>query len=76
MICSCNIDITWTNHVLSILHLVSILGWYHWPCNIDITKYRFYMAARIEPTVISEVAATDLTNLAVHPGPFLYVAVS
>ena len=71
MICSCNIDITWTNHVISILHdldvfdirsgqLVSILGWYHWPCNIDITKYRFYMAARIEPSIISELAATDL----------------
>ena len=27
--------------------------------NIEITKYRFYMAARIERTVILELAATD-----------------
>ena len=49
--------------------MISILGdraanvditWYHWPCNIDITKNRFYMAARIDKIVISELAATDL----------------
>jgi len=37
--------------------MISILGdrtanvnitWYHWPCNIDTTKNRFYMAARID----------------------------
>ena len=48
--------------------MISILGdraanvditWYHWPCNIDITKNRFYMAARIDKIVISELAATD-----------------
>ena len=49
--------------------MISILGdraanvditWYHWPCNVDITKNRFYMAARIDKIVISELAATDL----------------
>jgi len=49
--------------------MISILGdraanvditWYHWPCNIDITKNRFYMAARIDKIVISELAATEL----------------
>ena len=35
------------------------ITWYHWPCNIDITKNRFYMAARIDKIVISELAATD-----------------
>ena len=49
--------------------MISILGdraanvditWYHWPCNIDIMKNRFYMAARIDKIVISELAATDL----------------
>ena len=35
-----------------------ILGWYHWPCNIVITKYQFYMAARIDNIVISKLAAT------------------
>jgi hypothetical protein len=35
---------------------------YHWPCNIDIMKNRFYMAARIDKIVISELAATDLQN--------------
>jgi hypothetical protein len=35
------------------------ITWYDWPCNIDITKYRFYMAARIDKIVISELAATD-----------------
>jgi hypothetical protein len=48
--------------------MISILGdraanvditWYHWPCNIDIMKNRFYMAARIDKIVISELAATD-----------------
>jgi len=48
--------------------MISILGdraanvditWYHWPCNINITKNRFYMAARIDKIVISELAATD-----------------
>ena len=48
--------------------MISILGdraanvditWYHWPCNIDITKNRFYMAARIDKIVISELAATE-----------------
>ncbi len=34
------------------------ITWYHWPCNIDITKNRFYMAARIDKIVISELAAT------------------
>ena len=42
--CAANVDITW----------------YHWPCNIDITKNRFYMAARMDKNVISELAATDL----------------
>ncbi len=64
MIYSCNIKTTWINHVISILHdldfFVSILGWYHWQYNIDITKYRFYMAARIDSIVISKLAATDL----------------
>jgi len=36
------------------------ITWYHWPCNIDIAKNRFYMAARIDKIVISELAATDL----------------
>jgi len=49
--------------------MISILGdrvanvditWYHWPCNIDITENRSYMAARIDKIVISELAATDL----------------
>ncbi len=44
--CAANVDITW----------------YHWPCDIDITKYRFYMAARIHKIVISELAATDPQN--------------
>ena len=35
------------------------ITWYHWPCNIDITKYQFYMAARIDKIVISEFPATD-----------------
>ncbi len=35
------------------------ITWYHCPCNIDITKYRFYMAAKIDKIVISELAATD-----------------
>ena len=35
------------------------ITWYHWPCHIDITKYRFYMAARIDKIVISELDATD-----------------
>ncbi len=48
--------------------MISILGdraanvditWYHWQYNIDITKNRFYMAARIDKIVISELAATD-----------------
>jgi hypothetical protein len=38
------------------------ITWYHWPCNIDITKNRFYMAARIDKIVISELAATDLQS--------------
>jgi len=33
---------------------------HHWPCNIDITKNRFYMAARIDSIVILILAATDL----------------
>jgi len=36
-----------------------ILGWYHWPCNIDITKYRLYMTARIDSIVILKLGATD-----------------
>jgi len=49
--------------------MISILGdraanvditWYHWPCNIGITKKRFYMAAGIDKIVILELAATDL----------------
>jgi len=49
--------------------MISILGdrasnvditWYHWPCNMDITKNQFYMAARNNKIVISELAATDL----------------
>jgi len=36
-----------TDHVISTLH------------NIDITLNRFYMAARIDKIVISELAATD-----------------
>jgi len=40
------------------------ITWYHWPCNIDITKNRFYMAARIDKIVISELAATDPLVLA------------
>jgi len=36
------------------------IAWHHWPYNINITKYRFYMAARIDKIVISELAATDL----------------
>ena len=39
-----------------------ILGWYHWPCNIDDTKYRFNIAAKIDRIVILELAATDLRN--------------
>ena len=48
--------------------MITILGdraanvditWYHWPCNIGITKNRFYMVARIDKIVISELAATD-----------------
>jgi len=48
--------------------MISILGdraanvdiaWYHWPCSINITKNRFYTAARIDKIVISELAATD-----------------
>ena len=48
--------------------MISILGdhaanvditLYHWPCNIDITKYRFYMAARFDNIVILELAAKD-----------------
>ena len=35
------------------------ITWYHWPCNIDITKYRFYMAARIDKIVILELASKD-----------------
>ena len=35
------------------------ITWYHWPCNIDITKNRFYMAARIDKIAISELAATE-----------------
>jgi hypothetical protein len=35
------------------------ITWYHWPCNIGITKNRFYMVARIDKIVISELAATD-----------------
>ncbi len=35
------------------------ITWYHWPCNIDVTKNRFYMAARIDKIVILELAATD-----------------
>ena len=35
------------------------ITWYHWPCNIDIMKNQFYMAARIDKIVISELAATD-----------------
>jgi len=49
--------------------MISILGdraanvditWYHWPCNINITKNQFYMAARIDKIIISELAATEL----------------
>ena len=48
--------------------MISILGdraanvditWYHWPCNINIMKNRFYMVARIDKIVISELAATE-----------------
>ncbi len=41
---------------------MSSLGFYfNSLCNLDIiTKYRFYMAARIDTTVISKLAATDL----------------
>ncbi len=39
------------------------ITWYHWPCNIDITKNRFYMAARIDKIVISELVATDPTTV-------------
>ncbi len=38
------------------------ITWYHWPCNIDITKNRFYMAARIDKIVISKLAATELLH--------------
>jgi len=47
------------------VQLVLILGWYHWPCNIDISKYRFYLAARIDSIVISKLAATE--GFLVHP---------
>ena len=49
--------------------MISILGdrtanvditWYHWPYNINIIKYQFYMAARIDKILILELAATDL----------------
>jgi len=38
------------------------ITWYHWPCIIGITKNQFYMAARIDKIVISELAATDQTG--------------
>jgi hypothetical protein len=62
--------------------MISILGdraanvditWYHWPCNIDITKNRFYMAARIDKIVISELAATDRIDFDSMPIMILYV---
>jgi len=54
------------------------ISWYHWPCNIDITKNRFYMAARIDKIVISELVATDLPQNLVHPseGSGTYIGIS
>jgi len=47
------------------------ITWYHWPCNIDITKNRFYVAARIDKIVISELVATDrqIWDTLVQPAP-------
>ncbi len=45
------------------------IKWNHWPCNIDITKNRFYMAARIDKIVISKLAATDLAPSPLRPLP-------
>ncbi len=47
---------------------------YHWPCNIDITKNRFYMAARIDKIIISELAATELIGTIIYLGFFFFAS--